>query len=44
MVSDNDLQWIRVVQWVYFAMLNAEELGVSSRTIDQALRSTEAGS
>src|ERR1700677_362455 len=38
-VRDNDLQWIRVVQWVYFAMLNAEELGVSSRTIDQALRS-----
>src|SRR5580692_11144928 len=32
-VRDND------VQWVYFAMLNAEELGVSSRTIDQALRS-----
>jgi general L-amino acid transport system substrate-binding protein len=38
-VRDNDLQWIRVVQWVYFAMLNAEELGVGSRTIDQALRS-----
>jgi general L-amino acid transport system substrate-binding protein len=38
-VRDSDLQWIRVVQWVYFAMLNAEELGVSSRTIDQALRS-----
>ena len=38
-VRDNDLQWIRVVRWVYFAMLNAEELGVSSRTIDQALRS-----
>ena len=38
-VRDNDLQWIGVVKWVYFAMLNAEELGVSSRTIDQALRS-----
>ncbi len=38
-VRDNDLQWIRVVKWVYFAMLNAEELGVSSRTINQALRS-----
>ena len=35
-VRDSDLQWIRVVQWVYFAMLNAEELGVSTRTIDQA--------
>jgi general L-amino acid transport system substrate-binding protein len=38
-VRDNDLQWISVVRWIYFAMLNAEELGVSSRTIDQALRS-----
>jgi general L-amino acid transport system substrate-binding protein len=38
-VRDHDLQWISVVRWVYFAMINAEELGVSSRTIDQALRS-----
>jgi general L-amino acid transport system substrate-binding protein len=38
-VRNNDLQWISVVRWVYFAMINAEELGVSSRTIDQALRS-----
>ena len=38
-VRDNDLQWIDVVKWVYFAMINAEELGVTSRTIDQALRS-----
>ena len=29
----------QLVKWVYFAMINAEELGVSSRTIDQALRS-----
>ena len=38
-VRDDDLQWISIVKWVYFAMINAEELGVSSRTIDQALRS-----
>ena len=38
-VRDNDLQWINIVRWVYFAMINAEELGVSSHTIDQALRS-----
>jgi general L-amino acid transport system substrate-binding protein len=38
-VRNNDLQWISVVRWVYFAMINAEELGVSSQTIDQALRS-----
>jgi general L-amino acid transport system substrate-binding protein len=39
LVRDNDLQWIGVVKWVYFAMVNAEELGVGSKTIDQALRS-----
>ena len=38
-VRNNDLQWISIVRWVYFAMLNAEELGVNSRSIDQALRS-----
>jgi general L-amino acid transport system substrate-binding protein len=38
-VRNDDLQWISVVRWVYFAMINAEELGVSSQTIDQALRS-----
>jgi general L-amino acid transport system substrate-binding protein len=38
-VRDNDLQWINIVKWVHFVMINAEELGVSSRTIDQALQS-----
>ena len=30
-VRDNDLQWINIVKWVYFAMVNAEELRVNSR-------------
>ncbi len=38
-VRQNDLQWIEIVRWVHFAMINAEELGVSSKTIGQALRS-----
>jgi general L-amino acid transport system substrate-binding protein len=38
-VRDNDLQWIEIVRWVYFAMINGEELGVSSKTIGQALQS-----
>ena len=38
-VRDDDLRWIDIVKWVYFAMINAEELGVGSRNIDQALRS-----
>lgn len=38
-VRDNDPQWARIVTWVNFAMLQAEELGVSSKTIDAALQS-----
>lgn len=38
-VRQKDLQWIEIVRWVHFAMLNAEELGVSSKTIGQAMRS-----
>jgi len=38
-VRNDDRQWIDVVRWVHFAMLNAEELGVSSRTIAQAMGS-----
>lgn len=38
-VRNNDRQWIDVVRWIYFAMLNAEELGVSSKTIGQAMSS-----
>ncbi len=38
-VRQNDLQWIEIVRWVYFAMVNGEELGVSSKTIGQALQS-----
>jgi general L-amino acid transport system substrate-binding protein len=29
------------VKWVHFALLDAEELGVGSQTIDQALASTK---
>ena len=38
-VRQSDLKWIEIVRWVLFAMLNGEELGVSSKTIGQALRS-----
>ena len=33
------MQWFNIVKWVNFAMINAEELGVSSKTIDDALKS-----
>src|SRR6266568_1112403 len=33
-VRRGDDQWMAVVKWVHFAMLDAEELGVSSKTVD----------
>jgi general L-amino acid transport system substrate-binding protein len=38
-VRDNDPQWLDIVKWVHFAMLDAEELGATSKTIDEALKS-----
>jgi general L-amino acid transport system substrate-binding protein len=39
-VRQGDDQWFDVVKWVHFAMINAEELGVSSKTVDDSLKST----
>ena len=38
-VRQDDMQWFNIVKWVNFALLNAEELGVGSKTIDDALKS-----
>jgi general L-amino acid transport system substrate-binding protein len=38
-VRFGDDQWLNIVKWTHFAMLNAEELGVSSVTINEALKS-----
>jgi general L-amino acid transport system substrate-binding protein len=39
-VRQGDDQWLNIVKWTAFAMLDAEELGVSSKTIDEAVRSS----
>ncbi len=39
LVRHGDDQWFNVVKWVHFAMLNAEEVGVTSKNIDEALKS-----
>jgi general L-amino acid transport system substrate-binding protein len=39
---DNDSQWFKLVRWVHFAMLNAEELGVTKANVDQMLGSDES--
>jgi general L-amino acid transport system substrate-binding protein len=38
-VRFGDDQWFNIVKWTHFAMLNAEELGVSTETIEAALKS-----
>ena len=40
-VRRGDDQWLAIVKWVQFAMLDAEELGISSKTVDEALKSTQ---
>ena len=41
LVRDNDPQFFSVVRWTVFALINAEELGVTSRNIDTMRQSPE---
>ena len=40
-VGSGDNQWLSIVKWTHYAMVNAEELGVSKQTIDEALKSNK---
>ena len=40
-VMANDGRWIEIVRWSVYASINAEELGLSSKTIDRALDSDD---
>jgi general L-amino acid transport system substrate-binding protein len=40
-VMPNDLRWMEIVRWSVYAMVDAEELGLNSRTIDQAAASND---
>ena len=40
-VMPNDLRWMEIVRWSVFAMIDAEELGLRSATIDQARASDD---
>jgi general L-amino acid transport system substrate-binding protein len=40
-VRQGDDQWFQIVKWTLFAMLNAEELGVSKDTLETAKASTK---
>ncbi|MGI9481987.1 MAG: amino acid ABC transporter substrate-binding protein [Hyphomicrobiales bacterium] len=34
-VRQGDDQWFNLVKWVHFAMINAEELGITSKNVDE---------
>jgi general L-amino acid transport system substrate-binding protein len=39
-VRQGDDQWFTAVKWVLFAMINAEELGITSKNVDEMMKST----
>ena len=38
-VRQGDDQWLNIVKWTHFAMINAEELGVNSTSVAEAIKS-----
>lgn len=38
-VRQKDDDWLLLVKWTLFAMINAEELGITSKNIDEAMKS-----
>src|SRR5258705_3729818 len=38
-VRQKDDDWLLIVKWTFYAMVNAEELGITSQNIDEALAS-----
>lgn len=40
-VRQDDVAWFNIVKWVGFALVNAEELGISSQTVADAMNSAK---
>jgi general L-amino acid transport system substrate-binding protein len=40
LVRQDDFQWFTIVKWVHFALLNAEEAGVTQANVDEMRNST----
>ena len=40
-VMPNDVRWMKIVRWAVFAMIDAEELGLDSTTIERSLTSSD---
>jgi general L-amino acid transport system substrate-binding protein len=41
-VRQGDDKWLNIVKWTHYAMVNAEELGISSTTLEQGLKSEKS--
>ncbi|MGN6100749.1 MAG: amino acid ABC transporter substrate-binding protein [Devosia sp.] len=39
LVRQDDVQWFNIVKWTHYALLNAEELGVTKENVDDMLKS-----
>jgi general L-amino acid transport system substrate-binding protein len=39
-VRQGDQQWSDITRWVLFALINAEELGITSQNVDEMMKST----
>ncbi|MFG1411785.1 amino acid ABC transporter substrate-binding protein [Xanthobacter sp. VTT E-85241] len=39
LVRHGDDQWFDLIKWTYFALLNAEELGITSKNVDEMVNS-----
>jgi len=40
-VRQGDDQWFNLIKWTLYSLINAEELGVKSKSIDEAIKSTK---
>jgi general L-amino acid transport system substrate-binding protein len=40
-VVNNDSRWSDVVKWTVFTLINAEELGIDSKNLDEKLKSND---
>jgi general L-amino acid transport system substrate-binding protein len=40
-VRNGDEDWLKIVRWSLFAMINAEEMGVTSKNVDQIRKTTK---
>ena len=43
MVRDGDSQWFKIAKWVYFALVNAEEMGVTQANLGEMMGTDNPG-